>query len=81
MHSTAGGAKPRLGVGGGGRKAGEREVIYRTVETRDAERIGGQARGQMVKQEQRFAHITRRRDDLKSHLNCRFKRPISQTTV
>lgn len=81
MHSTAGGAKPRLGVGGGGEKEGEREVVYRAVETWDTEHIGRQASSQMVKQEQHFTRIVFLRADPKSHLNCSYKRPITQTTV
>lgn len=81
MHSTAGGAKPRMGVGGGEKKGSARSSVYRAVETWDTEHIGRQARNHMAKQEHYFTRITLPGADLKSHLNSSYNRPITQTTV
>lgn len=69
MHSTAGGAKPRLGVGGGEKKEGARgRLPVEPWKLGTAEHIGRQARGQMAKQERHSTRIALPKADLKLHL-------------
>ena len=84
MHSTAGGAKPRLGVegGGGGEKGGAQGCL--SIEpckhgTRSVSDDRHAAKWQ--NKEQHLTVGAPLRADLKSHLNCSSKRPITQTAV
>ena len=84
MHSTAGGAKPRLGVGaGGGEKEGGAQGCLSVEPCKHGTRSVSDDR-HAAKWQNKERHLTLGaplRADRKSHLNCSFKHPITQTAV